>query len=250
MGQEPLRRVDLSRLYEVIKWHSKPDDPIARERFNNIVGFVEKIVSQEPLASMILKDRVKILDVMAGSGIAGVAFAKVIASKGVGVDLLVTDAREDELGLVYQWASIAGVSGDNVRISYAKADATRLPEELGPRGFDLVVCWGSSLPHFDVYSFILFLAGAREVQTTDGILIMEQADILPPILVNNAFRRILVEGEALTIYKEYDPVRGVQRRLAYKLPELEYIGVTESRLWDMSQIEAMTWLFYNNIKYT
>ncbi len=243
-----LEKMELSRLYRVLGWPTNPDDPAAYERFRSIEGFARHLVRGGSLGSLEARDSVRILDVMAASGIAGVAFAKALASRGVKVKLLVTDLRVEELLLAEKWARVVGIGGDRVSISYARVDATRIPEDLGGRGFDLIICWGSSMPHLDVYGLVLFLAGAREVQAPGGILVIQQADLLPPILINNSFRRILVEGEVLTVFKEYDTRRGVQRRLAYKLPQLEYLGITESRLWEASQIAAVARIFYKNIE--
>ena len=51
----------------------------------------------------------------------------------------------------------------------------------------------------------------------------------------------------LSIYKEYDDLRGVQRRVLYKLPSLEYIGEIDSRLWKTAQVAAGLWLFYKKL---
>ncbi|MEB3780230.1 MAG: class I SAM-dependent methyltransferase [Desulfurococcales archaeon] len=240
-------RVDMSRLYELIGWHTKPDDPASHKRFNDILAFAKKALDNEPLARLAAKRTVKILEVMAASGIAGVAFSKALASRGVGVELLVTDVREEELSLARDWLKIAELDEDMVEVSYAKMDARRLPREVGEEKFDLVLSWGSSIPHFDSFDLPLFLAGSREVQVADGVLVIQQYDLLPGILLNNAFKQVLVEGSIMTFFKEYDALRGVLRRLAYKIPELEYIGIVESRLWDVSQITSMAWIFYKYV---
>ena len=64
----------------------------------------------------------------------------------------------------------------------------------------------------------------------------------------NMFRHTLVEGDVLTLYKEYDDLRGVQRRLVYALPELRYLGVMETRLWETSQVMAAAWIYYKRVE--
>ncbi len=238
--------VDLEALYRGLGWPSRPKDPVARERFNDILRLAETLLDKGPLAGLPEKGRIRILDIMAGSGIASVAFAKALSLRGASVELLVTDLREEELGLALEWARVAGLE-EHARVRYARADASRLPE-LGEQEFDLVICWGSSMPHLDVYKAVLLLSGVREVQAADGALIIQQKDLLPWILVNNSFRHIMVEGGLLTIYREYDARRGVQKRLVYKLPGLEYLGVAESRLWELSQIVSLSWIFYENVE--
>jgi len=243
-----LETVDLDILYSYLGWATSPDDPRAIGRFSSIVGFADGLLEDEAIYSF-LEDRsvVRVLDIMAASGIAGVAFAKALVSRGLGVELTVADVREGELRDAWRWLQLAGLGG-SVKLATLRADARRLPQHFPREGFDVIVCWGSSLPHFDVYDLILFLSGSREVLASGGVLVVEQADILPGILINNIFRRVLVEGNILTIYKEYDAGKGVQRRLAYRLPTLEYLGVVESRLWDIAQVTALAYIFYSSVK--
>ncbi len=244
---DPFKPVDLVEFYKFLKWRSRPDDPEARARFESIKGFMEDLISRGVLDKAIGSDKARILDVMAASGIAGVALAWALASRGVEAEVTVTDLRDEELGMAGEWLRMAGLE-DSVRLETLRADATRLPEALGGRGFDIIIVWGSSLPHLDVYDLHLLLAGARELQPGHGVLLIEQASILHRILVNNMFMHILVEGNALTLYREYDDLRGVQRRLAYALPELRYLGVMESRLWETSQVMAAAWVYYERAK--
>jgi hypothetical protein len=236
-------------LYDFFGWPTKPNSSVSINRFNKITEFAIKLFEEETLTKILEKKKVvKVLDVMAASGIAGVAFAKAIVSKGRKADLLITDARESELDLVKEWMQIAGLDEDSVILKTSRSDVTRLPYYFDKTRFDLIICWGSSLSHLDVYELILFLSGAKEIQPEDGALIIQQADLLPKILINNDFQRILIEGELLTIFKDYDVYRGVQKRLIYKIPQLEYMGIRESRLWEISQVAAIAWIFYKKIK--
>lgn len=244
---DPLRPVDLVEFYRFLGWHSRPDDPEARARFELIKGFMRSLISRGVLDEVVGSGRARILDVMAASGIAGVALAWALASHGIEAEVTVTDLRDEELGMAGEWLRIAGLE-DSVRLETLRANATRLPEVLGGREFDIIVLWGSSLPHLDVYDLHLLLAGARELQPRHGVLLIEQFSILPRILVNNMFRHMLVEGDVLTLYREYDDLRGVQRRLVYELPELRYLGVMETRLWETSQVMATAWVYYESVE--
>ena len=242
-----MEKVSLSRLYKEIEWVVDPSDSRARERFKSIVSTMEKLVSYGVFREVLERGEASILDVMAASGICGVALAKVFVDRGARVELVVSDLRSDDLGLVDSWLDFAGISG-RVDVETLVADATKLPEALSGRVFDVVTVWGSSLPHLDVYSLPLLVSGARELQPSHGVLVIEQHDILPRLLVTSSFKYILPEGKKLlTIYRGYDRLRGIQKRLAYVLPSLEYIGEVYSRLWDIAQIASFTWLFYKNI---
>jgi len=210
--------VDLEVLYTLLKWPSSPSSPEALERFKRITEFALQTLSDPDIRGLLGgKSEIEILDVMAASGIAGVAFAKAVSSLGYRVRLAALDVRGSEIRLAPEWLRVAGLEGV-AELELVEGDATRLSEVLGGRVYDLVVCWGSSLPHLDVYDLILLLAGIREVQGENGVLVVEQFDLLPRILVWNAFEKVRVEGDLLTVFKEYDAWRGVQRRLTYSSP--------------------------------
>ncbi len=244
---DPFKPVDLVEFYKFLKWHSRPDDPEACARFEVIKGFMKGLISRGVLNEAVGSGKARVLDVMGASGIAGIALAWALASSGVEAEVMVTDLRDKELGMANEWLRMAGLES-SVRLETLRVSATRLPEALGERMFDIVVLWGSSLPHLDVYDLHLFLAGARELQPRHGVILMEQFSLLPRILMYNTFKHILVEGDALTLFREYDDFRGVQRRLVYALPELRYMGVIESRLWETSQVMAAAWIYYRRVE--
>ena len=240
-------KAGLQEIYGAIGWPTDPEDPTAIERFRGIERVMRSLLDKGAFNHVLGKRQARILDVMAASGICGVALARVLASRGVKVSLTITDLRKEELDKAPRWLEKAGISIE-VELNVGVADAIALPRFLEEGGFDIATVWGSSLPHLDSYELMLLLAGLRELQGKEGVLLVEQASILPRILVSNYFRYVLVEGEALTIFREYDDFRGMQRRLAYKLPGLEYIGVVESRLWEASQITAAVWMFYRDVE--
>jgi hypothetical protein len=67
---------------------------------------------------LVSKRLVKVLDVMAGSGIAGAALAKALTLMGLKVDLMVSDIRSSDLQLVYEW--LKEVEGVNVKTTVAE----------------------------------------------------------------------------------------------------------------------------------
>ena len=238
----------LTLQYRAIGWPSKPGDPEAVARFASIEEFMRSLLKKGVFREVLSIGRARVLDVMAASGICGVALARVLSEVGVYVDLVVSDLREEELGLAREWVREASIKEGAVRLSTAVADAAMLPKHFKGAEFDVATVWGSSLPHLDAWQLPLLISGVRELQPPHGVLIIEQADLLPGILVRNDFRYVLVEGrEALTIFETYDTLRGVQRRLLYKLPEMKYLGRVESRLWEVAQVLVLTWLFYEDV---
>jgi len=238
----------LALQYQAIQWPTRPDDPIARVRFTLIEETMQLLLEKGVFNVILSEKKARILDVMAASGICGVALAKVLCEAGVHVNLVISDLRRNELELVREWVKVANLKEKHLNLNTIVVNATVLPQQFKEEKFDIITVWGSSLPHLDVWQLPLLISGARDLQPPHGILIIEQADLLPRILINNAFRHFLVEGrEALTIFESYDTLRGVQRRLLYKLPEMKFLGRVESRLWEIAQVLALVWLFYKEV---
>ena len=149
----------LESQYDALSWATRPDDPRAKKRFEAILAFMKSLAESEIFDYLTTSKRARVLDVMAASGIAGAALARALAERGVSVELYVADLRREELDLSRVW--LAGV--DRVEVKTVVADAAKLPEALPGEKFDVVLSWGSSMSHFDVYRLPLFVAGAKEL---------------------------------------------------------------------------------------
>lgn len=233
----------LEELYAALGWATRPGDPRAERRFEAILAFMKSLAESGVLDDVITSGRAKVLDVMAASGIAGAALARALAERGISVELYAADLRPEELGLSRAW--LAGV--DRVEIKAAVADAAKLPEAFPGEKFDVVLSWGRSMAHLDVYRLPLFVAGARELQPPEGVLIIEQRDVLPDVLLTNSYRHVRLEGDVLYIHKEHDWLRGVVVRHAYKMPELKYLGIYATRFWEVAQVMSYAWIFYEDV---
>ncbi|ALL00859.1 hypothetical protein Pyrde_0809 [Pyrodictium delaneyi] len=240
----------LERLYSQWLWPEDPSTREAQERFNTLLEYAHSLVSTR-LAYLAEKDRVAVLDVAAGSGIAGAAFAAALARRGARVSLVVTDLRVSILEKVHVWLEKAGLK-EGVRVETVAVDAARLPQKLDCC-FDLALLWGSSLPHFSPWRLLLALAGVRELQPRHGILLIEQRDLLPRLLFNNLYTRIRVEyvkedGRGVVgVHAKYDQFRGIVARVFYELPGYRYLTTMPTRLWDLASVAAMLWIFYNHV---
>ncbi len=96
--------VDIERLYEVLPWPMRPDDPEAKARFSSLIELFNFLLDNNSFFKLFRVPGVyKVLDSMAGSGIAGAALAKALASRGCKVYLTVSDARSADLHLVHEW---------------------------------------------------------------------------------------------------------------------------------------------------
>ena len=212
----------METLYEYWHW------PVSKERFERIREFMKKEVT--PLISV---ERPKILDVMAGTGIAGAALLEALGDG----ELTLLDVRSKDFAKVREFT--------NKEVKFVEGDVRRLPEIFKEK-FDVIICWGSSLPHLDPKGLTLLLSGAREVLNENGIIILEQKN-LARLLYLRAFENVKVEGNVVTIFKELDELRGMQKRLVYKLPDLRFLGVLEAKMWDVSDVIEFTRIFFEQV---
>jgi len=96
--------LSLEEFYSIFPWPMRPDDPKAQARFANISWLFSFLLENHQFFEFLGRERVvRVLDVMAGSGIAGAALAKVLALKNFEVELTVSDARGSDLQLVHEW---------------------------------------------------------------------------------------------------------------------------------------------------
>ncbi len=243
----------LDGLYRHLTWHMRPSDPLARERFIVLQEVFRGLVQSRLSGLVESRNVVSVLDVAAGTGIAGAALASVLAGMGKPVRLVVTDARGGDLEFAREWLKLAG-SKNKVDVETLVADATRLVEKV-EGCFDIALLWGSSIPHFSPWSLALIIAGIRDLQHESSALLIDQRDLLPQILFTNTYEHLHLTspvneetGEGLlAVHNGYDQLRGVVQKAYYKLPGLAFVGTSPTRLWDVPSIAAITWLFYQEI---
>ncbi len=242
----------LDKIYRLL-WPMRPGDSGAIERFHHLtMEFTRLISSCEPLRRLGERGVVRILELGSGTGIAGVALSKALHGMGIGVDIDFTDIREGDLDAVEEWLETAGLKG--IRHRRYVLDSRSIPKKLGGEEYDLVLFFGSPLPHLDVFEYILTVAGISQVLRRDGVYMVEQYNLGWELLRRRGFQEILLEnrlgeGEALiSIYTGYDEYRGVQERSYYRIPGMEYIGRMRSRLWDIASIIGINWIFFRNVE--
>ncbi len=115
----------METLYTYIPWPTRPNDERARKRFRILVAEFERLLEHEELAPSAGKRRLRVLDLMAASGIAGAALASALAMNGYIVELVVVNVRVSEALHLSQW--IAMGRAEAVIGEFAAADALRSP---------------------------------------------------------------------------------------------------------------------------
>ncbi|ASJ08451.1 SAM-dependent methyltransferase [Thermococcus siculi] len=225
--------MSLEELYRYINWRMDPADERARERFEGITEFFESISDRLPGGG-------RVLDVCAGTGIAGVALAKATDARL----LTVLDARREDLELAKEWLRIAGI---NPELRLVRGDAREVANLVDEH--DIAILWGYTMPHFDPFDAVKLFANVALTLSDDGVFIIEDMDRVYWILYRAGYREFLVEGrrENYTIasmHEGYDFKRGTFKRGYYVLPGLRKIETVDFHYWDLATQLAIGRVFF------
>ena len=137
----------------------KSSDPEAIKRFNGIKEVFSYLVSTHDYFSDILRnEEINVIDIAAGTSIAGAALVNIISGMGKKVNLVVTDPRSKDLDLVHE--RLKGVS--RVHVETIVCDATTLHKCLSSRkeGLHIALLWCYSTSHFNPWSLVRLFCSA------------------------------------------------------------------------------------------
>ncbi|WP_457754136.1 class I SAM-dependent methyltransferase [Thermococcus sp.] len=238
--------MSLEKLYEFLHWPMCPDEESARRRFERIrqvfTNLIEKCIIER-------KKEISILDLAAGTGIAGVALSKALSDEGVKVELTAVDLREKDLHFVNEW--IKAYEANNIRANTVVADIRELHRYFEESCYDIAVLWGLTMPHFDPFDTVKIFANVSYILKEDGIFLMEESDRVFNILYRTGYRDFLVETKTedytlISVHEGYNLKRGMFRRTYYKLPSFEKIAEEEHRLWDIAGIVGIGSVFFKD----
>ncbi|NJE08350.1 class I SAM-dependent methyltransferase [Thermococcus sp. M39] len=240
--------MSLEELYEFLHWPMHPDDEGARKRFEKIVRVFSSLIEDRIIES---KEEIAILDLAAGTGIAGVALAKVLGERGVKVELTAVDLREKDLHFVDRWIKAYEVK--NAKANTVTADIRELHRYFEESHYDVAMLWGLTMPHFDPFETIKIFANVSYALKEDGIFLMEESDRVFNILYRVGYRDFLVETKTeeytlISVHEGYNLKRGTFKRTYYKIPGFEKVSEDEHRLWDIAGILGIGSIFFKDFK--
>ena len=234
----------LDEVYSVIRWPMHPDDERARRRFIGIKSFFNWAVKE----GMIPENReIRVLDLCAGTGIAGAALADVLREWGYRVTLTVLDLRKEELELVERWLE----DEEDVEVLGAVKDCREPLNFI--RKQDVVLIWGLTMPHFDPFETARIMRNVASVLTSDGSFFIEEMDRVYSLFYRRRYKDIVVEEKddehtVISIDEGYDVKRGVVRRSYYELPGFKRMFEMESRLWDLAGLAGMGSILFDDVR--
>lgn len=221
--------MSLEEFYRYFRWWMEPSDPRAVERFRSIVRFFESLeLSVE-----------SVLDVGAGTGIAGVAAAKAFSASRV----TLVDKREEDMMKATEWMAVGGVSPSIMMVT---GDVLDLPHLVGRH--EVALLWGHSMPHFDPFEAVRLFSGVAAVLKEDGVFFIEETDRIKRFFYESSPKSFFVEKgkeeRLVSLHEGYSVRRGMERRGYYRLPGFEKVVDMELRPWDLASQLALGRIFF------
>ncbi len=221
--------MSLEEFYRHFRWWMEPEDERAVKRFRAIERFFQ---GQRKASS--------VLDLCAGTGIAGVAAAKALSAS----KLTLVEVRADDLTKSHEWVEIAGISPE---VKTVAGDVLELPFLVGEH--DVALLWGHSMPHFDPFQAVKLFAGVALVLSDGGRFFVEETDRIHGFFYRSTYRRFRVEAHdegssIISLYEGYDVKRGMEKRGYYRVPGFEKVTRKELRPWDLASQLAIGGIFF------
>jgi len=240
---------ELGRLYRLVPWAEDPYSEDGRQRYEEALRSMRVLVKHEWIQELLSSRReLRLLELCGGTGIGGVALARVLADEGVKASLTVIDLRREALEIAAKWGGEE--LGEEVRV--VEADACRV-HELGVRA-NLALMYGYSAPHFDPWRMAMLLSSTTEVLVDDGILVLEESDRRYTIFYLQGYKAVITwpprrEGIVAEFDAGYDFKRGTFKRVLMNLPQGEFV-VGDFYYWGLAELMTLAWLFFKDVDFT
>ncbi len=236
----------LEKCYSIRHWPEDLESPMGRKRFEEACDVFHSLLKHEWIAELLKnRNKVRVLDICGGTGIGGLALAKVLLDEGLGVELIVNDLRGSALERAKTYAKRLL----NLDIEVLKEDAVNVWRH-GLR-IDVALLYGLSTPHFDPYRMVQLVAGTAWMLRPHGLFIVEEFDRVYGILCRVGCKDIVVDyaGEdrvVLSVNAGYDSRTGTFRNIHLDLTDMRRVALSY-RLWDIAGTAAILWTFFEDV---
>jgi len=178
------------------------DTKTGRERLEAQVKNLPGLLN---LAGITLPKKPRILCLMAGSCIEGIAFAQVYDA-----DVTCVDLQERLLS-----KGLREAKRRKLKLHVIRCDV-REPSKLVSGKFDLVTVLGQPLPHIGIFDFDQTIGGVKKLLAKNGTFLIDQSDLIFRILpqYKDAMTHNL-EPPVFSIHRNLNPRHGYFERLYY-----------------------------------
>ncbi len=239
---------NLERLYELDIWPQNPESPIVKKRYSKAISDFKNLINHEWFQEILRrKNSIRILEICSGTGLGGIALAKVLKESGKKVELILSDVREKALSIGEKWGS--DELGEKIRVVNINA---LLIHKLRIKS-DIVLMYGFSSPHFNPWEFTKLLASISETLEDDGILILEETDRVYSILFKVGYKDVVIERlddkAIISLHSSYDPIKGTFERAYINLINPSTPVKISTYFWNIAELMTLIWLFFQDIDY-
>lgn len=245
---EPQERIE--KVYKLGFWPQNPESPIVKKRFREALDIFERLINHEWFNEILsIKNNIRILEICSGTGIGGIALAKVLKRKGIKIDLILSDIRESDLKIGEQWG--LRELGEGEKVSIINVNALIIHKLKIKR--DIILMYGLSAPHFSPWEFVKLLASISEVLEDDGLFVMEEADRVYSILYKTGYKDLVAERvdekALISLHAGYNPIKGTFKRAYIDLINTEKPVKIPTYFWNLAELMTLTWLFFNEVDF-
>lgn len=88
----------LEEYYRICCWPEDLESGVGKKRFEEACRVFRSLIKHEWIGELLRhRNKVKVLDIYGGTGIGGLALARVLMDEGLGVELIVNDLRDSAL---------------------------------------------------------------------------------------------------------------------------------------------------------
>ncbi len=245
-----MHSIDLEKLYRVFPWPEDIESQEFMKRFDQVEKFLRRVIEHPWIRDAVLKkNRLRVLDLCGGTGIAGIALAKVLIDQDKNVDITVIDKRRSALEKASLLAKKVLDKGYELKtIAMDVLDMIDLDIKA-----DIALLFGYSTPHFDAYQLVTLTAIVANKLVDDGIYLVEEVDRLYTIFYLMGYERVHVEYAnenriVLVVHAGYEPRTGTFNQIIVEIPSMER-AFSRTRLWDLASVAAILWIFFEDVDF-
>lgn len=195
LSLEWLYNLDVTREYSL-------DTKQGSKRLDVFIKYLHDMLG---IVGVKLPTKPRVLCLMAGSCIEGIAFAQLFQAQVTCLDvqnqMLAKGARE--------------AKRRKLKLTTVIGDARESTKHVNGR-FDLVTLWGSPLAHLSIFDFDQVAAQTRKLLTEKGLFLAEQEDLIFEILPRYKDAMVAnVKPPVINVHVRFSPVRGYLERLFF-----------------------------------